>query len=67
MTEPDPLLILQRQALEYRNKAEELRVTGDNTRSVEARGILLRLANDADRMAEKIEIEMRAIAARLER
>lgn len=67
MSQPDTLLILQRQALDYRNKAEELRTTGETMRSDEARRILLALAADADRMAESVEIRLMALELRATR
>lgn len=59
--------ILERQALDYRNKAEELRTVGENTRSPEARRILLGLADDADRAAAAIETQLKALPKPIDR
>jgi hypothetical protein len=67
VSQPDTLLLLQRQALDYRYKAEELRNAGGQTRSPEARGILLALADDAFRMAERVEMKLQSLAARAAR
>ena len=45
----------EQQALDYRNRAEELRTVGEGTKSPGARRILLDLADDADKMASAIE------------
>ena len=67
MSEPATLQILQRQALDLRNKAEALRTHGESLRTTQARRILIDLAADADRMAEHLEARMRAFAVQLER
>ncbi len=54
-------LILERQALDSCERAEELRTVGENTRNPQARRSLLGLADDADAMADRIEERARAL------
>ena len=54
---------LEQQALDYRNRAEQLRVVGEGTKRPGARRILLELADDADRLAAGIEERLKAWGA----
>ena len=54
----------QRQAIDLRNRAEELRAVGENTRNAEARRILMDLANEADQRAGQLEGEVARSGAR---
>jgi hypothetical protein len=55
--------LLQRQALDYRQRAEQFRTVGENTRSAAARRALLDLAVAADKMATEIEQSIKALQA----
>ena len=55
--------LLEQQALDYRHRAEELRVVGEGTKRPGARRILLELADDADRLAAGIERRLTARGA----
>jgi hypothetical protein len=53
--------VLERQALDQRNRAEELRTVAENTRNAAARRVLLDLAREADQMAARIEAGLKAL------
>ncbi len=57
----DARALLERQAIEYRARAEDFRTVCEGTRSPTARRALLALAATADEMAAKIEAQARAL------
>jgi hypothetical protein len=54
---------LERQALDWRDRAEEFRTVGENTRSPQARQILLELARNWDDMAGKLETRLKTLVS----
>ena len=52
---------LERQALDWRARAEEFRTVGENTRSAKARRILLDLAKTWDEMASQLEERLKTL------
>jgi hypothetical protein len=53
--------VLEREALDYRDRAEELRTIGECTERPGPRRILLDLANEADQVAARLEERLRAL------
>jgi hypothetical protein len=52
---------LERQALDYRDRAEGFRTVAEGTRSAAARQALLNLAQTADEMAGRIEAQVHTL------
>jgi hypothetical protein len=61
MSDDAALHVIERQALEHRNRAEELRTVGENALRPETRRILLNLADSSDRLAAELEASIKRI------
>jgi hypothetical protein len=60
MSDPTPARsVLEQQALDYRNRAEEFRTICETTRNPEVRRTLRAMADSADSMAAAIERQFR--------